>query len=167
MHGRPEDSEYVPFAKGYVDNVEGTDLVQMLTSQRDDLLDLTTPLDGLYRYQPGKWTINEVIGHINDAERIFAYRLLCVARGDQTPFPGFEQDDYMAGANFNDRALPDLLDEFRLIRDSSISLVRNLPPDAWLKRGSVAGFSVTPRGIAFTLAGHERHHYRILRNLYC
>ena len=167
MTGRPEESEYTPFASGYVNGVEGAGLVPALTSQLNDFVTLAASLDGSYRYASGKWTVNELVGHVNDTERIFAYRTLCVGRGDQTPFPGFEQDDYIAGADFNTRTLADLVEEFRLIRESSLCLVRQMPDRAWLRRGTVAGYSVTVRGLAWTLAGHERHHYRILREKYC
>ena len=167
MTGRPEESEYTPFARAYVDGVEGAALVPALASQLSDFVTLAASLDGSHRYAPGKWTVKELVGHVNDTERIFAYRTLCVGRGDQTPFPGFEQDDYIAGADFNTRTLADLLEEFRLIRESSLCLVRQMPARAWLRRGTVSGYSVTARGLAWTLAGHERHHYRILREKYC
>ena len=166
MTDRPEESEYTPFARGYVNGVEGAALVPALNSQLSDFVTLAAALDDSYRYAPGKWTVKELVGHVNDTERIFAYRTLCVGRGDQTPFPGFEQDDYIAGADFNNRTLADLLEEFRLIRESSLCLVRQMPARAWLRRGTVSGYSVTARGVAWTLAGHERHHYRILREKY-
>jgi hypothetical protein len=164
--GRPSDSEVAPWTKSYVDGVEGADIVRSLNTQRDHLLALLPRLDGAFRYAPGKWTVNEVLGHITDCERIFAYRTLCIARGDQTPLPPFEQDDYMATVNFNDRSLADITAEFEAVRTSSILLLRNLPRDAWSRRGTVSSASVTTRGLAFVLAGHEKHHTRILREKY-
>jgi hypothetical protein len=164
--GRPADSEFAAYTKPYVEGVEGGDIVHSLGTQRDHLIVVLARLDGTFAYAPGKWTVNEVLGHINDAERIFTYRILCIARGDQTPFPPFEQDDYMATANFNDRSLAELTAEFESIRDSSIRLLRSLPAEAWMRRGTVSGFSVTTRGLAFVLAGHEKHHARILREKY-
>lgn len=164
--GRPADSEFAPWAKAYVDGVEGGDIVHCLTAQRDHLLSVVSRVDGSFRYAPGKWTAGEVLGHVTDAERIFAYRILCVARGEQTSLPAFEQDDYMAKAGFSDRSLADLTSEFEAVRDSSIRLLRGLPVAAWLRRGTVAGFSVSTRGLAFVLAGHEKHHTRILREKY-
>lgn len=163
---RPEESEYTPFARGYVEGVEGTDLVAILEDQKNAFIALAATLRGSQRYEAGKWSVNEVIGHVNDTERVFAYRILCVGRGDQTLFPGFEQDDYLAGANFNDRSLADLIEEFHIIRESTLRLVRHMPATAWLRRGTVAGCSVTTRGLAFTLAGHEFHHFKILRDRY-
>jgi DinB superfamily len=163
---RPDETEYQPWAKGYVDCVEGSDVVEALTANTKDYRALVSRLDGLYRYAPGKWTVNEIVGHVTDAERIFAYRLLCIARGDQTPFPAFEQDDYLAVSGFNDRTLADLLAEFEAVRQASILLMRGLPAEAWSRRGTVGGYRVTPRGIAFQLAGHERHHCGIFRAKY-
>lgn len=163
---RPDESEYTPFAKGYVEGVEGTDIVGVLETQKTAFVSLAKTLDGLHRYEPGKWSVNEVVGHMNDTERVFAYRTLCVGRGDQSLFPGFGQDDYLATADFNRRTLSDLIEEFALIRESSIRLLRYMPEPAWLRRGTVAGYSVTTRGLAFTLAGHEFHHFKILRDRY-
>jgi hypothetical protein len=163
---RPDETEYPPWARGYVLGVEGSDPVEILTSHTKDYLALLSRLDGAFRYAPDKWTVNDVVGHVADSERIFAYRLLCVARGDQTPFPGFEQDDYMAVSEFNNRTLADLVTEFEAVRQSSVLLLRGLPASSWLRRGTVGGYSVTPRGIAFQLAGHGYHHYRILRDKY-
>ena len=163
---RPDQTEYPPWSKGYVDGVEGSDPIGILQANTPEYAALVARLDGDYRYAPGKWTVKEIVGHVTDAERIFAYRLLCIARNDKTPFPGFEQDDYLAASDFNDRALTDLLAEFEAVRLSSILLLRSLPEEAWTRRGTVGGYSATPRGIAFQLAGHERHHYRILRDKY-
>ena len=164
--GRPDESEYTPFASGYVDGVEGTDIVRILEARLTAFIPLANTLDGSHCYAPGKWTVNQVIGHINDTERVFAYRTLCVGRGDQSLFPGFEQDDYLAAADFNQRSLSDLIEEFAFIRESSIRLLRYMPEAAWPRRGTVAGHSVTTRGLAFTLAGHEFHHFKILRDRY-
>lgn len=164
--GRPADSEFAPWAKKYVDLVDDPDIVHAVSTQRDHLIALLARLDGSYHYEPGKWTVNEVLGHITDAERIFCYRILCVARGEQGALPPFEQDDYMANANFNSRSLSDLTAEFESVRDSSIHLLRGLPSEAWMRRGTSAGTSVTTRGLAYVLAGHEKHHTRILREKY-
>jgi hypothetical protein len=164
--GQPADSEFAPWAKKYVDLVEDPDIVHALSTQRDHLIALLARLDGSYRYEPGKWTVNEVLGHVTDAERIFGYRVLCVARGEQGALPPFEQDDYMANASFGSRSLSDIAAEFESVRDSSIRLLRGLPAEAWMRRGTSAGASVTTRGLAYVLAGHEKHHTRILREKY-
>jgi hypothetical protein len=163
---RPDETEYTAWAKGYVEAVEGSDILEVFPRYTDEFLSLATTLHGDFSYAPGKWTVKEVVGHVTDTERIFSYRLLCVARADQTPFPGFEQDDYLAVSRFNERTLPDLLSEFQAVRQSSLMLIRGLPDDCWSRRGTVSGHSVTPLGLAYQLTGHERHHYRILRDRY-
>ena len=168
--GRPDDSEFPPYAKAYVDCVEGDDIFDALSLQLTRFHAIFTPLDlsvaATYRYAPGKWSINDVVGHITDTERIFAYRLLRIARNDQTPLPGFEQDDYVAAGDFNRRTLADMLSEFESVRHSSMRLVRSLSAKAWMSRGTTSGFSVTARGVGFLLAGHEAYHSRILRERY-
>ena len=173
--GRPDDSEFPPYAKAYVDCVEGEDIFDALSLQLTLFHAIFAPLDlsvaATYRYAPGKWSINDVVGHITDTERIFAYRLLRIARNDQTPLPGFEQDDYVAAGDFNRRTLADMLSEFESVRHSSMRLVRSLSANAlsanaWMSRGTYSGFSVTARGVGFLIAGHEAYHSRILRERY-
>ena len=164
--GRPADSEVAPWALNYANGVEGDDVIHSLTTQRDHLIGILARLDGAFRYAPGKWTVNEVLGHVTDAERIFSYRTLCVARGEQGLLPPFEQDDYMANVDFNARSLSDITAEFEAVRDASIRLLRSFAPKVWMNRGTVSGYSVTTRGLAFVLAGHEKHHTRILREKY-
>jgi hypothetical protein len=170
MIGRPQDSEFPPYAKAYVDCTSGDDVFSLLSDQLTRFHAIFTPLDlsvaATYRYEPGKWSINEVVGHITDTERIFAYRLLRIARGDETPLPGFEQNDYIGPGDFNRRPLADLLSEFESVRHSSMRLVHSLPAESWMRRGKVNNFSVTARGIGFLIAGHECHHSRILRDRY-
>jgi uncharacterized damage-inducible protein DinB len=164
--GIPDKTEFAPHADIYVDTVESGDIVKELIAQRNELRTILSSLKGTYAYAPGKWTVSELLGHITDCERIFAYRVLCVARGDQTPLPSFDQDPYMANANFAARTLEDIFTEFEEVRDSSILLLRHLPAEAWSRRGTVSGHSVTTRGLAFVLAGHEKHHTNIRREKY-
>jgi hypothetical protein len=114
----------------------------------------------------GKWTVKEIIGHITDTERIFVYRALCVARGDSTSLPGFEQGDYARASGANGRSLSDLLNELQVVRQSTIAFFTGLPRDAWLRRGTVNQNSVTVRGLAFHTAGHELHHVTSLKDKY-
>src|SRR5208337_4478467 len=108
-----------------------------------------------FRYEPSKWSIKETLGHVNDAERIFAYRMLRIARGDQTPLPGFEQDDYVKTANSSARKLSDLLEEFTAIRRATITLLRSLDDASWLRRGNASGKEVSVLALAFIIAGHD------------
>src|ERR1044072_249110 len=168
--GRPEDGEFAAYAKEDIDHVVGDDAVAALRDQEQLVLNFFGAFDdqsaaGL-TYAAGKWTLKEVLGHLIDDERIFAYRALCVARGDERPLPGFDENEYVAGANFERRALAELLAEYRSVRQASIALFASLSDEASLRRGTVNGYSASARGLAFHVAGHEIHHLRTLRERY-
>src|SRR5438093_7781367 len=134
---RPEPTEYAEFYANYVSKVPGTDVLSVLESQRLQMLQLfagRSERDGSFRYAPGKWTVKEVLGHITDTERIFTYRALRIARGDQTPLPGFEQDDYVRSGGFAARTLGDLVEEFVAVRSASIALYRSFNEEEWSRR---------------------------------
>lgn len=168
--GRPELSEIAPHAKAYVDLVPGDDVLALLAEQSGKTIALVKPLSEKHAtefvYAPGKWTVKQIIGHLSDCERSFACRALRLARGDATPLPSFEQNGYVAAAGANERGLASLLDELRLVRESTLALFGSLPEEAWLRRGQVSDRSATVRGIAYTVAGHELHHYKILKDRY-
>jgi len=166
---RPQASDYAPYFAKYVLQVPDGDFIETLESQRtkmNGILGSLTEKQADFRYAPGKWSIKEVIGHINDAERIFAYRLLRIARGDQTPLPGFEQDDYIKTANSASRSLASLREEFNSIRHASITLVRSLDDASWLRRGTASGKEISALSLAFIVAGHALHHQAILEKEY-
>jgi hypothetical protein len=166
---RPSSSEYPAYAEAYVSRVPDGDIVETLGKQLDDTLALVRSIPearGDFRYEEGKWTIKEVIGHIIDGERVFAYRALRFARGDETPLSGFEQDDYVRGGAFDKRSLSDLANEYEHVRRSTIALFANLDAEAWSRRGSANNNETSVRGVAFIVAGHERHHIEILRTRY-
>ena len=166
---RPEKSEYPIYCEGYVSRVPDGDIVGTLGKQLDETLALIHSIPearGDFRYAEGKWSIKELIGHVIDSERVFAYRALRFGRGDQTPLSGFEQDDFVRGADFNKRSLNDLADEYEHVRRSTMSLFGNLDENAWNRRGSANNNEVTVRGLAFIVAGHERHHVEILKTRY-
>jgi uncharacterized damage-inducible protein DinB len=166
---RPEPTEYAEFYAGYVSEVPGSDVLGVLESQRVQMLQLfaaRSERDGSFRYAPGKWTVKEVLGHINDAERIFAYRALRIARGDQTPLPAFEQEDFVRNGAFGERTLADLAEEFGLVRNASVALFRSLREDAWPRRGVASEKEVTVRALAFITVGHQIHHRSILEEWY-
>ena len=166
---RPEPGEYAPYYETYISKVKGSDILGILEAQRLQMAQLfaaRSERDGNFRYATGKWTVKEVLGHVNDTERIFTYRALRIARGDQTALPGFEQDDYVRGGNFAERTLTDLADEFELVRAASIALFRSLPKEAWQRRGIASEKEVTARALAFIVAGHEIHHRLILEERY-
>jgi uncharacterized damage-inducible protein DinB len=166
---RPQQGDYALYYEKYVELVPSGDFLEILRNQRRELCDLLSPLSekqAEFRYAPGKWSIKEVIGHVTDAERIFAYRLLRIARGDQTPLASFEQDGYITNGNFSARKLSDLLEEFSVVRDSTICLVRSLDDAAWLRRGDASQKEVSVLALAFIIAGHERHHRILLEKHY-
>jgi hypothetical protein len=168
--GRPASGEFASYARADIDHVIGDDIVATLRHQSAETLALLERLDersvaGL-TYAPGKWTLKEVIGHISDDERIFAYRMLGLARGDAGPFPGFDQEVYVTHAGFEQRTLPDLLAEYHAVRQATIALLASLAPGAWLRRGTVNGYEATVRGLAYHCAGHELRHVRTLRAEY-
>lgn len=165
---RPQSDEYAPFYEKYVSLV-GDDVVGALEAQRvqtAQLLAGRSERDGNFRYAPDKWTVKEVIGHVSDAERIFSYRLLRIARGDATPLASFEQDNYIAAGAFNERTLADMAEELAAVRAATMALVHSLPSEAWTRRGTASNNPVSVRGLAYIIAGHELHHRRILEEKY-
>jgi DinB family protein len=168
-HARPSANEYAPYYHAYVSLITTDDILGALESQRlqtSQLLAARSEREGNFRYAPGKWSVKEVVGHIADAERIFSYRALRIARGDATPLAGFEQDDYIRGGNFGERNLADLVEEFLAIRAASLALFRSLNDEAWSRRGVASNKEVTARAMAYIVAGHELHHRNILIERY-
>ena len=166
---RPEATEYADYYANYISKVPGSDVLSVLESQRLQMLQLfagRSERDGSFRYAPGKWTVKEVLGHIADTERIFAYRALRIARGDQTPLPAFEQDDYVRSGAFGDRTLAGLAEEFGAVRTASVSLLRSFNEEAWSRRGMASQKEVTVRALGFMIAGHQIHHRIILEERY-
>ena len=166
---RPAANEYAEFYANYISKVPGTDVLVVLESQRLQMQKMfagRNEKDGNFRYALGKWTIKEVLGHITDSERIFTYRALRIARGDRTPLPGFEQDDYIRDGNFGERTLSDLLYEFGAVRSASIALFRSLTEKELERRGIANDKEVTVRALAFITAGHQMHHGLILEEKY-
>jgi hypothetical protein len=166
---RPPASEYAPYQAGYVASVPDGDIFEILARQAESFPAFLRSFGedrGNHRYAPGKWTVKELVGHINDSERVFAYRALRFARGDATPLPSFEQDDYVSSGNFNARSLDSLATEFAHLRATTLDLYYHLDEDAFARRGTASGFVVTVRAMAFVLAGHVAHHEGLLRERY-
>jgi len=170
LSGRPLPGEYAPYAQADIDAVVGTDAATVLANLEVDtctfLVSLPENRIRGVRYEPTKWTLKEVLDHIIDDERIFAYRAFCLARGETAPLAGFDEKLYAVNADAESRAWRDLLDDYRVVRAASIALFRSLSPAAWRRAGEVNGYRATPRGLAFHIAGHELHHLRIVRERY-
>jgi len=165
----PDASEYAPYYGQYISLVKGGDVLRALEDQipaTSALLERLSDQQADYRYAPGKWSIKEVLGHLTDTERIMSYRALRMARGDQKPLAGFEQDDYVRAAEFGHRTLAGLLEEFNAVRRATLALFQNLEPEAWTRRGIANEKEVTVRALAYIIAGHELHHRKILQEKY-
>lgn len=168
--GVPQPDEYKPHFAGYVSRaIHITDPIQALQDQLAEVMATFKPLDEskqLHRYAPGKWSVKEVVGHITDTERVMSYRLLRVARADQTPLPAFDENLFVANARFDECAWPELLEEFEQVRKASVLLLRHLPVEAWLRRGVSPEHPATARALAYIMIGHVAHHLAILRERY-
>jgi uncharacterized damage-inducible protein DinB len=166
---KPDSTEYVSYFGKYISLVPGDDIVVTLGDQiektRAFLSDLSES-QGELRYAPGKWSIKEVIGHLIDSERIFAYRALRFARNDQTPLSGFDENNYIANSNFDLRRLADLTDEFEVVRKANLHLLKNMDNEAWMRRGKANNNEISVRAMAYVIAGHELHHLDIIRSRY-
>ena len=166
---RPQPADYAAYYEKYVSLVPGTDILGVLEAQRmlmTQLLGARSEREGNFRYAPDKWTVKELVGHVADSERIFAYRALRISRGDRTPIEGFEQDEYVKNGGFNDRTLADLAEELAQVRSATLALFLGLSGDAWQRRGVANKNEVTVRALAYIIAGHELHHRRILEEKY-
>jgi len=166
---RPNESEYARYFQSYVAQVSEHDILPVLRSQLDALdvlLNRVAADQETYRYAEDKWSIREIVGHLIDAERVFGYRALCIARGENQSLPGFDQEEYMKTAPYNHISLEDLLSEFRLVRQSNVAMFRTLDAEAWERSGTANDNSVTVRALAFIMAGHVRHHMNVLRERY-
>jgi uncharacterized damage-inducible protein DinB len=166
---RPEPTEYAPYYGRYISLVSGSDILTTLDSERRQTLLVLCgrdETDGDFRYAPDKWSAKEVLGHVCDSERVFAYRALRISRGDQTPMEGFEQDDYVRNGPFANRPLADLIEDYIAVRRATLTLLRNLDEEAWLRRGIANKNEVSVRALAYIIAGHEIHHRRILEEKY-
>lgn len=166
---RPRPDEYGSFYAGYVSRVPEGDLVQILEEQIGEtagLLRGASESEGEFAYAPDKWTLKEVVGHLVDTERVMSYRALRTARGDATPLPGFDQDEYVAAARFGRRTLADLTDELELVRRATVVLFDSFDPGEWERRGTASGHPISVRALACIILGHEVQHRDTIRTRY-
>jgi hypothetical protein len=166
---RPNKNEYVEYYDRYISLIKGDDIHKVLVAQSletQQVLNSFSESMGNYSYEPGKWTIKEVVGHLIDCERVFAYRAMCIARGEKKSLPGFEQDDYVKFGNFNERELFDLNYEFRLLRESNILLEKGFNDEVMQRRGFANNGEFTVLALFYIIAGHEKHHMNILLERY-
>lgn len=166
---RPGADEADTYYHRYIAKVTGENIGEQLWQQLDEVEQLFENLDdqgALFRYAPGKWSVKEIVGHLTDAERIFAYRLMRIARADATPLPGFEQNTYVPAGRFDERPLSTLLWEFRAVRVSTLALLEGLPASGWSQKGVASGNAISARALAYIILGHVTHHVGVLRARY-
>lgn len=166
---RPVEGEFLSYYERYISLVPAGDVVATLDAQMADTQQLLRGLPSsiaTYRYAPGKWSVNELIGHLVDSERIFAARALRFARNDPTPLPGFEQDDYVRGSKFDAYPLVEMASEWESVRRSTVFFFQHLEESAWMRRGVANNAEVSVRALAYIIAGHELHHRGILEARY-
>ena len=165
----PAPDEYAPYYGKYTSLVEGADIIATLEAQLPELTRFLISIgedNAEFRYAPEKWSIKEVLGHVIDSERIFAYRALRISRNDKTAIEGFEQDDYVRFGPFAHCRFPDLIEEFGHVRKSNLALFRSLDESAWNRRGTASANPVTVRALAYIIAGHVIHHRNVLEKKY-
>jgi hypothetical protein len=166
---KPDASEYAPYFELYIKRVPDGDIVDTLRLQSRQFTDFLRSVGeerAGHRYQTGKWSVKEVVGHIVDTERIFGARALAIARGERAPLPSYDQDEYVEQADFDERTLADLMEEFDGLRRSHLVLFASFADDVWVRRGVAGGNEVSVRAIAWILAGHVIHHETVIRERY-
>ncbi len=166
---RPAPSEYFEYYDTYIRLVPDGDITDILKEQLASSVACFQTIPEAktdFRYAPGKWSTKEVIGHMIDAEWVFTSRALWFARGDRQPLPGMDQDDFMAGANFGERELSSLIEEYRHLRGAGIALFGSFGEEILDRAGNASGYDFTVRSCAYIIAGHERHHLQVLKERY-
>ena len=167
--GRPQTGEYNAYYQKYIDLASEDDIVGALDVQSREtavLLGNLTDDQAAHRYAPDKWSIKQIVGHITDAERVFAYRVLSIARGEAKPLPGFDQEPYVVNGGFDGRPMSDLAEELATVRRANVMMLRALSDEAWRRRGTASENPVSVRAIAYIMLGHERHHLGVIRERY-
>jgi hypothetical protein len=166
---RPNPEEYAEAYHNYVSKVPGSDVIGFLEEQLKSVSALLRGIDDAKAgsaYQPGKWTIKELVGHLIDSERVFAYRALVFARNDTAALPGFDQDLWVQGASYANLPMAEIIDEFESLRRSTILQLRHFDAAAWDRRGTANDKKMTTRAAAYVIAGHTQHHVDILKSRY-
>jgi hypothetical protein len=169
MTERPKPGEAIPYYFTYIDQVPGTDVLSTLEAQVEDALQFSSQISeekSLYRYAPDKWSIRQVLNHVTDTERAFAFRALWFARGFESAIPGYDQNIAADGARADQVSWAAHLEEFRSVRLATVALFRNMPPKAWTRSGIASDNLFTVRALAYITAGHLAHHMRIIRERY-
>lgn len=165
----PDRTEAAEYYFTYIDKVGAGDIRELIRAQEAETVSFLATIDekkSLYRYEPEKWSIREVVSHLNDTERVFVFRALWFARGFDTPLPSYDQNVAIGGAHADERPWKEHIDEFRAVRSATIALFDSLPDEAWGRGGIASGNPVTVRALAYITAGHLTHHLGVLREKY-
>ena len=166
---RPSADEFAPYYQSYVDEAPAGDVIQTLRKEIKATLTLLKGVDetrAAHRYAPDKWSVREVVAHLADSERVFAYRMLTFARGDQGPLPPFDENAWVPEQAAERQRFRRVTDDFKAVRGATVSLLRTMPRQAWTRRGVANNNAMTVRALAWVIAGHEAHHRRILTERY-
>ena len=166
---QPQPNEAAEYYFPYINLVPTDDVVSFLNDQLKEIMPFLESISeeqSLYSYAPGKWTIRQLLSHLNDGERIFLYRALWFARGFKDPLPSFDQDIAVAGANANDVPWAQLVEEFRTVRLATLSFFLNMPAEAWMRTGIASDNPFTVNALAYSIAGHVAHHMNVLKERY-
>lgn len=169
MIARPNSTEYAPFYAGYVASVPEGDVLAFLEKQIPEIEALAAgvpPGRETFRYADGKWSVREVLGHLQDCERVMGHRAFCISRDEATPLPGFDENLFVERSGYDTRPLAALVAEWRAVRESNLHLLRQLDAQAWTRLGMANNVPVSVRALAWIIAGHVEHHRAILRARY-
>jgi len=169
MTGRPASTEAAPYYFRYIDQAKGENALMLIEAQLDEVLAVSRTISedkSRQRYAPEKWSIRQVLNHVSDTERAFAFRALWFARGFSSPLPDYDQEIAAAGADADRISWADHVEEFRRVRLATISLLKNVPEEAWMRTGIASNNRFTVRAMAFIAAGHVEHHLKVLRERY-
>ena len=169
MNLRPSENEYPPFFENYIAEVNEVDIISVMEKQKQEILNLfkiVKPEKETYSYAESKWSFREIFGHLVDSERVFGYRAFCISRGETAELPSFDENKYVFNSNYNKRELSEIIEEFSLLRDANLKFLKNLNEIEWKRIGTVNGNPVSVRAIAYIIAGHVRHHLKVLQKFY-
>lgn len=169
MNTKPNVSEYAPYYGKYIGLVPDGNILDILVEQNEFINNFFSEISeekSTYRYAEGKWSIREVLGHIIDTERIFAYRALRISRNDKTALPGFEQDDYVPNSNHANTSIKNLTEEFVLVRKANLKLFESFTDEMWMRTGTASGNPVSVKAAVYVLAGHPIHHINVIKERY-
>ncbi len=169
MINKPQPGEYAPYAAGYVNKVPNGPVLEILDYLKDSTYNFfarMTDEQADYAYAEGKWKLKEVLGHMIDTERVFAFRALCFSRGEQQHFPGFDQDQYVQNSTFDSRSIQDLALEFKTVRESTLFLYRSLTDEQSLLKGTASNYATSVRALVYMTAGHELYHLDLIKENY-